>query len=1239
MARTKNKRIKRSRNRMSRKLSRNRSHKKRKSEKKYSKRKSKKKYSKRRSYKGGSFRGMRRSLGSLVGRGSLDQAAPVVWAELEPEEETGVEGALMFGPGGDGVAVSPPVLSAAGEAALRRSGAGAVQGTVAPPVVVDAGGAGSGASAQAAVPDAPANQSVAAPAVDPPDGCLDDECPICGESLTDPPPADQTNVGHDKQYYAAPCRHCFHFTCLATWVEGYGTLCPNCREEIPLEDFRRQRQSAAARMQLAGVVGVEIEGMPDAEFNSVYRRVVEPEHEDKFPFKSEGGKHLFQGPGGRWYLLDEFDPPDVRPAAYVESPSGLLPVGGEEWTVEGSNLTLTVLLLKTEAEIRDAVGRRMEAVMAEAAAQAHRMRDAVDLVGENDDSKLTFIVHIYLPDRPRRYGGKYPFRLEIIIDIDGAQTIQTLKKSISQRVTRWVELGKGCDGYQGLYRVDRTDPDIVSDYGLHFSSVGLRRKNARGMWEPTPPDHIWNNFQSVFPPPEKQKMVRVGNISGDEGIRYVSTIEDRRSLIFKKAEHLMGVTEGAPGSRRRGFCWVPLISADESDKWPVLLRAAAALPANRYVGPEVDRMTITEAGLENGDILLLTELEDMCGPLASACCNGTLSVVQEMLSQGADPNTTARILWATSRFGDPDERLTLEALPREHSERKELALQAKLDPGRRDARGYVFLTPVLFCAAANGHINIVKALLEAEGIDVDSRTSNGLTPLTIATYHNYPEIVELLLKKGANVEGLIGEDEFALGWLTPLMIAVGQCLLLIVNILVEHNANINAGEPDKTAIIFAVRSYMNEDFLNSQLSPTWWPQSDLHWGKGKTRTPVTRHFNAISIVNILINKGADIDIQSKYLMRATPLGFALEHGYYPLVAALRGDHYWPFPNLSGEWEIWTEEEDPDTGEKEMVASFELKRDLTPEFNIYGRVPDHERDTGMIARAAFVAQRGQSGQRDVVCNYYTGEGRHYIPVTGEEAADLPFSMKNCTVTFDEDKADRGYDWGEDWGGGPWLFSFDQHFNGPPREDRVVRWEMIINKEPTLGFAVWAVSNKMDGEFDQSFYKEHADGRGWVQPKRRRQRPSRRGREKYSAVRKKMGEDDPGRQPWQSWGGDDGGSPLGPAFAPAAAPDPAPAPPLGLPGGVPRMAPVAPPGIGEPEPEPDGDPHPVFTGQGSAEEQHASHVAISMGFPKVLVDRVQSEERDLFGSGHENVEVLAELLRQIYYEEGRDGGLAA
>ena len=77
-------------------------------------------------------------------------------------------------------------------------------------------------------------------------------------------------------------------------------------------------------------------------------------------------------------------------------------------------------------------------------------------------------------------------------------------------------------------------------------------------------------------------------------------------------------------------------------------------------------------------------------------------------------------------------------------------------------------TPAIFWAAVHGHRKVVEVLLK-KGANVNVKGLGGITALIGAAQNGHREVVELLLKKGANVNADMEGGITALSWGLPCM--------------------------------------------------------------------------------------------------------------------------------------------------------------------------------------------------------------------------------------------------------------------------------------------------------------------------------------------------------------------------------------------------------------------------------------------------------------------------------------
>jgi serine/threonine-protein phosphatase 6 regulatory ankyrin repeat subunit B len=83
------------------------------------------------------------------------------------------------------------------------------------------------------------------------------------------------------------------------------------------------------------------------------------------------------------------------------------------------------------------------------------------------------------------------------------------------------------------------------------------------------------------------------------------------------------------------------------------------------------------------------------------------------------------------------------------------------------------LTPLMI-AAEKGHLTTVQALLSTPGIDIDDKTTDGVTALYFAAINGKEDVVKALIDKGADVNLTDNDGQ------TPIMAASSLGYLTIV---------------------------------------------------------------------------------------------------------------------------------------------------------------------------------------------------------------------------------------------------------------------------------------------------------------------------------------------------------------------------------------------------------------------------------------------------------------------------
>jgi ankyrin repeat protein len=128
-----------------------------------------------------------------------------------------------------------------------------------------------------------------------------------------------------------------------------------------------------------------------------------------------------------------------------------------------------------------------------------------------------------------------------------------------------------------------------------------------------------------------------------------------------------------------------------------------------------------------------------CSPqfsLGDEAANGDVAAVQRDLANKIDPNSKVT--------GEP---VLLFAAANGHLDIVRLLLQAGADVKAKDDQSG---DTALIAAAGGGHSDLIKPLVAA-GADVEARNAMGDTALTLAVELNKPDTVQALIDAGANV--------------------------------------------------------------------------------------------------------------------------------------------------------------------------------------------------------------------------------------------------------------------------------------------------------------------------------------------------------------------------------------------------------------------------------------------------------------------------------------------------------
>lgn len=201
----------------------------------------------------------------------------------------------------------------------------------------------------------------------------------------------------------------------------------------------------------------------------------------------------------------------------------------------------------------------------------------------------------------------------------------------------------------------------------------------------------------------------------------------------------------------------------------------------------------------------------------------------------------------------------------------------------------------LFCAAKEGHLEIVKYLLD-RGANPNATNHYGVSVLWIPCQRGLTNIVELLLEKGASPEiapsGIEAEERSISGW-TPLYAAIKSRQYAVVKILLGHGADPNAVTSlGSTPFLLAseigdleVIKCFVEHGANLDYSPSGKEADELNI-TGQTALFMATLKEQNDVVQYLIEKGSQVNVKNRY--GVSPLLLCAEGGNEALVKLLVG---------------------------------------------------------------------------------------------------------------------------------------------------------------------------------------------------------------------------------------------------------------------------------------------------------------------------------------------------------------
>ena len=175
----------------------------------------------------------------------------------------------------------------------------------------------------------------------------------------------------------------------------------------------------------------------------------------------------------------------------------------------------------------------------------------------------------------------------------------------------------------------------------------------------------------------------------------------------------------------------------------------------------------------------------------------------------------------------------------------------------------------LISAAVQGNLEEVKRLL-TQGAEINGTGRAGHTALIVASAQGHTAVVQYLLERGANINARGKNDA------TALIAAARRWHEEIVQLLLDHGADVHARTRFHVTALLAALS--GEGFLY-----------DAELGVYEPKQFVITHENLSSVqhlLTLLLNHGADVDVNVKNREGKTALRLAVETGHAELVQTL-----------------------------------------------------------------------------------------------------------------------------------------------------------------------------------------------------------------------------------------------------------------------------------------------------------------------------------------------------------------